>query len=114
MRRPPPLSDLPRFPVFPVANVAHGMGAILGALIALAAIGPRPYRALATVGLIAVFGLSVAAATVGRLHVNFSKDEGWDFAMRGYRNLQAGDNRHAVLNLRKAVTMRNVDAEWWY
>lgn len=98
---------------FRVANVAHGVGAILGILVGTAIVRPR-YRRLVTasVGLILAFGLF--AATVGRPVLNLSGQAGYEEGKWGYDALMADHNNEAARWLHDATTYQPRVPEYWF
>jgi membrane associated rhomboid family serine protease len=98
---------------FRVANVAHGVGVILGVLVGVAIVRPS-YRRLATAGvaLILVFGLW--AATFGRPLVNLSRYTGYEEGKWGYDALMADHNQEAARWLRDATIYRPSVPEYWF
>jgi len=97
-----------------VANVAHAVGAGLGALLGLA-VGTRgARRAAAALGAAAVVGASVAGATALRPRVNLAADAGQDSAYLAYVALEAGRAEEAVVLSREAIRIRPGNAAWWY
>jgi membrane associated rhomboid family serine protease len=100
--------------ILPVGNVAHGSGAILGALLGFAITArpaPRIAWGTATVVLLAGIGL---CASVLRPRVNFSKSGGYDEFQLGYEALTAGRNEEAEMHLRRSVAYRRAPATYWY
>ncbi len=101
--------------VWSIANVAHGAGFILGALLGwtIAARGlVRRLRGAAIVA--AVFLLFLAGGTVARPYVNLTRDVGHDFAYLGYKALDNGHNQRAVTLYEKAVAIDPNQYGWWY
>ncbi len=102
--------------VWRVANVAHGAGAVLGALMGAAAARPlAPARRIgAVVGFALALAASVAGATVLRPRVNLSRDGGDDSARLGYEALEAGRNDEAIAHYRRATRIAPGRAASWY
>jgi len=99
--------------IFPVANVAHGAGAVLGVVTAYAIVLPSRRPLLASV--CGVFVLSgVLAATIGRPLVNLSGKGGYDEAKWGYDALLKGDNQGAIRWLRESTRYRTKEPIFWY
>lgn len=100
--------------VMPIANVAHGAGAILGYLLgwAMSARTPR-LRVAWGLGFASFLGLCVAGAFVFRHHVNFWKHRGSDFAVAGLDALRDRRPEEAIDLLRQAVRMNPKHPEWW-
>jgi membrane associated rhomboid family serine protease len=85
--------------VFPVANIAHGVGLLLGVLLGLAASQPAWWGVL-----VAVSALSLAAASVWRPKINFDREQaGHIIAYRGQQALDAGDTATAIRLFERAV-----------
>jgi membrane associated rhomboid family serine protease len=100
--------------VWRVANVAHGAGFVLGAILGwtIAARGlARRLRGAAV--LAAVFLLCLAGGTIARPYVNLTGDVGHDFAYRGYVALESGDDQKAVALYEKAVAIDPNQSAWW-
>ena len=101
--------------VMAVANVAHGAGAALGALMGAAVVAQSPAsRRSAQVGLVVLVIGSIAAAVFGRPYVNFSARAGQDEAFAGYQALHDGRNEEALRWYGDAVRMAPRDAASWY
>jgi membrane associated rhomboid family serine protease len=100
----------------PVANIAHGSGALLGVLLGETVRNSRqPHRRAAMGALLtAVFALCLLGATAARPLVNLSRDGGLQEAFLGYEALVAGRNEEAARWLREATRYRSCEADWWY
>ncbi|MGO9863214.1 MAG: rhomboid family intramembrane serine protease [Terriglobales bacterium] len=98
--------------IMPIANIAHGTGAVLGILAGLA-ISLPDNRGLSAAGLAAVLFLGLWGATVGRPRVNLSGTGGYDEAKWGYEALVANKNQEAVRWFRDAVAYQPKAAEYW-
>jgi membrane associated rhomboid family serine protease len=99
--------------LMPVANIAHGTGALLGALIGWASV-ETPYRKLASLGMVAVFLASLWCATLGRPRICFSGYRGYAEGEWGYDALVHGRTAEAARWYGDAVTYRPKDADYWY
>jgi membrane associated rhomboid family serine protease len=99
--------------IFPVGNIAHGTGAVLGALTATAIVIPRR-RVLVDVGigLILLFGLW--GSTRGRPKINLSEKAGYEEGKWGYDDLTSNHNQQAARWLADAVVYRPKMAVYWY
>lgn len=97
-----------------VANVAHGVGALLGALVGVA-IAPRQqgFRVAALASIGAVLAFSWAGATTLRPRVNLSHDMHGSFQL-GYQALQGGKFEEAIAHYRLAVATDPKSAAAWY
>ncbi|MDC0745007.1 rhomboid family intramembrane serine protease [Polyangium mundeleinium] len=107
--------------VLPVANVAHGVGALLGVLVGLVITGGlRVARRRASVrvaaGLVVllVVAASGAGATVLRPRVNLSKNGGSDSARLANEAFDAGNYDEAISWYRKALVVSPKSAAFWY
>lgn len=100
--------------VWKVANVAHGAGFVLGALLGwtIAARGV-PRRLGRGAVLAAAFLLCMVGATAARPYVNFTAEAGHEFAYRGYVALENGDNRQAAALYERAVAIDPSQFGWW-
>jgi membrane associated rhomboid family serine protease len=100
--------------IFGVANVAHGVGCLLGLLLGWT-IGSRGLELRLQRGAIlaAVFLLCIAGGTVARPYVNLSGSVAPDFAYRGYLALKKGDDRQAAAMYEKAINIDPRVFGWW-
>lgn len=98
----------------PVANVAHGVGALIGGLLgyAVAAWGAR--RAAATMALAGCLGVALVGATWLRPRVNLSKFGGEWEAKQGYDALMRDDAEAGYQWYKQAVAYRRADASYWF
>jgi membrane associated rhomboid family serine protease/TPR repeat protein len=99
--------------VMPVANIAHGAGAVLGILAGLT-ISMPDNRGLTAAGLGAVLFVGLWGATLGRPRVNLSRSGGYEEAKWGYDALLAKKNQEAVRWFRDAVAYQPKVSEFWY
>jgi tetratricopeptide (TPR) repeat protein len=97
----------------PVANIAHGAGAILGILTGFA-VSRTDRRRAAVAGLCAVLVFGGWGATVGRPKINLSKTAGYEEGQWGYQALLANRNQEAVKWFRDAVTYQPNDTVYWH
>jgi TPR repeat protein len=97
----------------PIANIAHGAGAILGILTGLAISRPDR-RFVATAAALGVFMFGLWGATVGRPHINLSKSEGSEEVRWGFEAVRANRNQEAVKWLRDAVTYQLDNRVYWF
>ena len=98
----------------PVANVAHGAGCLLGALLGWTiGLRDRGNRVLCGVALSATLILCILGGTVARPYVNFTKEAGYEFAYRGYVALERGDNEKAAHLYERAVAIDAQQWGWW-
>lgn len=99
--------------VFVVANVAHGAGAVLGALVGLAIALPNRRLPIATtIAAILLFGLW--GATLGRPIINLSGKIGFEEGKWGYDALLADKNQEAVRWLRDAARLQPREPSYWF
>lgn len=97
-----------------VANVAHGMGALLGLLIAAAIAAPRlPIRILAALSVPALLSASWLGGGPLRPRVNLSHDAHGSFEL-GLRALEAGRWDDGIRHYEDAVKMDPKSAPAWY
>lgn len=99
--------------IMPVANLAHGGGAVLGILAGFAIARPQR-RLLAVAGIGAFVLLALGAATVWRPTLNMSDREGHEEGRWGYEALVANRNQEAVRWFRDAVAYQPQVSEYWY
>jgi len=97
----------------PVANIAHGTGALLGVLAGLAMTLPDNRGPIAA-GLGATLFLGLWGATLGRPRINLSRNGGYEEAKWGYDALLANKNQEAVRWFRDAVAYQPKVSEFWY
>ena len=107
--------------IWPVANVAHGIGWLLGLLVGVALTGglrlgnPRTWiRAVAIVGIVLVMAASLAGATKLRSRVNFSKNAGADHALLASQAFDDGHYDIAIDRYRAAIAISPNIASTWY
>jgi len=99
--------------IMPVANIAHGTGAILGILIGLA-MTRRKNRLLITAGISAILVLGLWGATLGRPRINLSTTAGDEEQQWGYEFLRANKNKEALSWLRDSVVYQPKNALFRY
>jgi membrane associated rhomboid family serine protease len=104
---------LTRTGVMPVANVAHGAGAVLGAFVAVA-MSRRRWWIAAWGGAISLVVVAVVGAMLFRPHINRTKSAGDDEGHLGYDALMAEKNAVALKYLQHATRMDPDDADHWY
>lgn len=99
--------------IFPVANIAHGVGALIGILTGSALIWPyRRKLAVASIGAILCFGLW--GSTLGRPRINLSRKAGYEEGRWGYDALEQGRNKEAARWLGDAVIYQPKLAVYWF
>lgn len=99
--------------IFPVANIAHAVGTVLGLLIGAAiAVPHRRTMAVVPIASILVFGLW--GSTLGRPKINLSPRGGYEEGKWGYDALLADRNNEAVRWLSDATTYRPKLPVYWF
>ena len=99
--------------IFPVANIAHAAGAVLGILVGVAIAIPHR-RAQATSAIIALLIFGLWGSTLGRPRLNLSATSGYAEGKWGYEALQSGKNKEAVRWLGDAVIYQPKLAVYWF
>jgi membrane associated rhomboid family serine protease len=100
--------------VMPVGNVAHGVGAVMGALLGAAASSQGVMRWKSCAGLVAVVILALAGATVFWPWVNLTANAEPEVERAGLEASDHHDNRRAVRLLEISTRMRHAPAQAWY
>jgi membrane associated rhomboid family serine protease len=101
--------------VMPVANIAHGVGCILGILLGWTIAERNRILHLRNAAVLAaVFLLCIAGGTIARPYVNLSSRYGNELAYYGYVALKNGNTRRAISLYEKAVIVNSNDADWWH
>jgi membrane associated rhomboid family serine protease len=99
--------------VQPVANVAHGVGALLGVLVGVILTEKRAaQRALAGLGLASVVAFAGVGATKLRPLINLSKSAGSIVAAEGNRAITAERYEEALIDYQDAVAMSPREASF--
>jgi membrane associated rhomboid family serine protease len=98
---------------FPVANVAHGVGAVLGILVGYALSLPNR-RALLGATVIAIVLFGIWGSTLGRPTLNLSGKAGYEEGKWGYDALLAGQNEQAVRWLTDAAKLQPRESTYWF
>ena len=99
--------------VFPVANIAHAAGALVGVLTA-AGVVLAQRRALIAVSIGVILCFGVWGSTYGRPKVNLSSKEGYEEGRWGYDALAANRDQEAARWLKDAVVYQPKLAVYWY
>lgn len=97
-----------------IANIAHGVGAVVGGLfgLTLTPLGMKRRVAWLILGGLTL-GISLAS-TIGRPYVNFSEHRVWELNFDAYAALEANElNRAAELYL-QAISMDEENAHSWH
>lgn len=99
--------------VMPVGNIAHGVGALMGALLGFAICGQPEARRNSIAGLSAVVILGLMGSLVFWPWINYSEIAESEVERAGLAALDH-NNAHAVKDLEIAVRMRHAPARAWY
>jgi GlpG protein len=99
--------------IFPVANIAHGTGWLLGILLGLAITERTARRLAAIAGLILTQCLFLVGATVARPYVNRSAIAAEEVERMGYDALEENRDADAVAWLKQAVQMEPTVSRAW-
>ncbi|MFS8071115.1 MAG: tetratricopeptide repeat protein, partial [Byssovorax sp.] len=98
-----------------VANVAHGVGALLGLLVGVILVEKRAaLRALAGLGLASVIAGAAAGATRLRPVVSLSKTAGPRIAREAYLAITENRYQEAIAGYQDAVVMSPGEAGYWF
>lgn len=99
--------------VWAIANVAHGVGALLGGLVGFAVVGAGARRWAAGLAVPALVAASWAGAGPLRPRVNLAHDASGSFQL-GYQALEAGRFEEGVKHYRVVVATNPRSAAAWY
>ena len=99
--------------VMPVANIAHGAGAVMGWLLGLAASAEGRAKLLSRAGL-AAFIVLISALTVFWPSVNLSRSAEAQIEHAGVDALESGEYVKATKLLEAATRMTRAQARTWY
>lgn len=100
--------------VMPVANIAHGVGALAGVLLGLAISGQPSVKMKSSAGLATVIILAFLGATVFWPSANFSASAEAEVEQAAAGALNHNNTAHAVKLLEFAVRMKHAPARAWY
>jgi membrane associated rhomboid family serine protease len=100
--------------IMPVANVAHGVGAVMGVLLGFAISGRRQIQRESIAGLAIILLFSILASTVYWPAVNFSADAKEHVEDAGLMALEKNDSAQGVKLLERAAHLRHAPARMWY
>ena len=100
--------------IMPVANIAHGVGAILGILLGWFAYGNQALKWKSGIGLAALFSLILLGSTVLWPWVNLSKDAGDEIERAALAALDRNDTKRGIQLLTLVTHRKNVSARAWY
>jgi membrane associated rhomboid family serine protease len=98
----------------PIANVAHGVGALAGAALGWAISSRALERALASAALMMLAAIAVVGSTIARPWINFSRDGGIAEGRLAYEALEAGQNQQALRWSLDATHMQPNGAGYWF
>jgi len=98
----------------PVGNVAHGTGALAGALLGLAATGGGAARWRSNAALAIVLICGLAGSTIFWPHANFSSDAEAIVERAGVDALQRDENARATKLLETSAHMKGSVARTWF
>ncbi len=99
--------------LWPVGNIAHGVGFIFGILLGFALTIPERPRRWVVVGVGALLLAGIWRATLGRPMINLSSTAGWEEAKWGYDALVAHRDEGALRWLRDAAKLQPENATIW-
>ena len=99
--------------IYRVANVAHGAGALLGALLGFGITVPR-LRVVTNIAVSLLCTLGILGSTIGRPYVNLSHTEGYQEAKWGYDALLANEDQKALRWLRDASRYQPKTPVIWF
>ncbi len=100
--------------IWAIANIEHGVGAVLGAMAGFAVGSSGARRVAAAAVLLLAVGASVAAADVWRPYVNFSTSGSEDVELIAESAMEQDDNQRAADLLRLATRYRYAGPRPWY
>jgi tetratricopeptide (TPR) repeat protein len=97
-----------------VANIAHGVGAVLGALVGLAMAAKHANRRVAAAaGVVVILAASLAGASVFRGRLNLTRDNHRSL-VAGYQAAQEGRFDEAIRHYGKALEIDPKSSVAWY
>jgi membrane associated rhomboid family serine protease len=100
--------------IMSVANVAHGVGAITGALLGLAVSSGGALKWQSAAGVALVIGLGLAGSTVLWPRFNLSRTVEAEIEQAGLDALEKNEVRQGVRLLERATRIRGAPARAWY
>jgi membrane associated rhomboid family serine protease len=108
--------------VYPVANIAHGVGALLGGLAGVVLVEQKrasrgitkAHRIAAAVGSLLLVAFTVAASSVWRGYTNLSPDGGYEDAVLGSKAYDEDRLLDAMKHYERAVAISPTRAGSWY
>jgi membrane associated rhomboid family serine protease len=100
--------------VMPVANVAHGIGAVTGVLLGLVLTRPQPLKGSALAGLAGILMLTIVGSTVLWPWINHSEYAALEIEHAGWEALSRNDNTNAMRWLELATRRSSGRSDAWY
>ena len=101
--------------VLPVANVAHGSGAVLGVLLGWAIAARSMRQRIPRAGLLAgCLALILAGGTAARPYVNLAGAAGADLADQADLVLGQGNPYRAIELYHRAIAANDEEPRWWH
>ncbi len=100
--------------VLPIANIAHGVGAVMGILFGLTLTPLGAKRWIAWTGMSVLTVVIGIAATVARPYVNFGQQRIWELHYDSYNALEGGDPKRAAELLERAIELDDEDVISWH
>jgi membrane associated rhomboid family serine protease len=100
--------------VMPVANIAHGVGALMGLLFGLIATHQGVIRKAGILGITLVLVFGMAGSTVFWPRVNRTEFGAASVEYAGLQALDRNENAHAVKLLTMAAHMKAAPARTWF
>jgi membrane associated rhomboid family serine protease len=97
-----------------IANIAHGVGAIMGILLGLTISGTRAVRWKSCLGLVAIVSFCLLGSTVFWPTVNLSDYAGEAIEQVGLAAFKNGNNARAIQLLTVSAHRRDATARFWY
>lgn len=102
--------------VMPIANIAHGVGAVMGMLLGLAMSSQGKLKWNGYAGLAAVLAVGVLGSTLLWPSINFSRAAQAEVEYTGWKALESDENERAEKLLELSTRMRGARPTWyaWY
>ena len=100
--------------VMPVGNIAHGMGAALGALFGIACTSSGAIKLRSIIAAALVIFLGLAGSTVLWPRLNISQDAQSEVERAGVEALGRSDNGRAIRLLKLSAHMKRAPARAWF
>jgi membrane associated rhomboid family serine protease len=98
--------------IMPIGNVAHGAGALIGAILGIAVVHPGTRKAC-TAGIASLLIISAIGASVGRPYVNLAGAADEEHFCEGHAALQKKDYMKAREHFRQGVAVNPNNAYAW-